>query len=91
MDITVANQVYDVLVSICGANEHDRESFLYHQTSDTPPTEWRFCGALGFGGKFWRAGESYKPWYVNCYREDRTSKREKIIDAANEALARLWS
>ena len=49
-----ANAVYDVLVQECGAaGGHDRESFVSQQTTDEI-AEWRFCGKLGFGGKFWR-------------------------------------
>jgi len=40
---TQANTVWDVLVEGWDANESDRSNFVYHMTSDSPPTEWR-CG-----------------------------------------------
>jgi len=63
MTIEKANQVYDILVTSCGAPEPDRESFVFDQTGDSPAREWRFQGTLGFGGKFW--GDTFN---VSCYR-----------------------
>ena len=83
-----ANAIYDVLVQECGAFEDERQRFVYHQTHDPEEQlrEWRFCGKLGFGGKFWRnAGRLY----VNCYNKDMTKKRQKMIDRADERLAKL--
>jgi hypothetical protein len=83
----MAHKVFDVLVHVAGASEHSRNEFVYHYTlSDRPPTEWRFGGTLGFGGKFWRANDK---WYVTCYREDGSVERQKTIDEANASLAAL--
>jgi len=80
-----ANAVYDILVRVCGASETERQSFVIHQTTEDV-TEWRFCGSLGFGGKFWHnAGRIY----VNCYREDETPERLKCIEEANKSLGAL--
>ena len=90
------NKVYDILVEECEAYDggHERENFLYHQMKETtpddpysgPPTEWRFQGALGFGGKFWRNNGKL---YVNCYSEDSCPEREEMIEKANKRLAVL--
>ena len=80
-----ANAIFDILVKECGAFDDDRLGFVYNQTAE-PVSEWRFCGKLGFGGKFWRNNGK---WYVNCYREDETPKRMKMIEAANKRLELL--
>ncbi len=80
-----ASKVYDLLVSIGGANELDRNSFIYHHSeSKEGCSEWRFSGKLGFGGK-------YRSIYntVDCYREDETPERLKIIAELNDALAKI--
>lgn len=51
-----------------------------------PSKEWRFQGALGFGGKFRINGNKPHP-YVDCYREDRTPARLAMIERANARLA----
>ena len=76
-----ANAVYDILVQECGASETERSNFLIAQSQDEI-SEWRFCGKLGFGGKFWRNPDMY----VNCYGEDMNSERMEIIFKANERL-----
>jgi hypothetical protein len=82
----VWNKVYDILVEECGAHESERSSFLFHQGEKDYPSEWRFCGKLGFGGKFWRNSGRL---YVNCYNEDETLERLEAIKRANERLAKL--
>ena len=90
LTIEQARNVWAVLVEECGATRD--HGFVHHQTSEHV-TEWRFIGALGFGGKFWRT-RSRRPdgswgdwWHVNCYSEDETPARLAMIDRAN---ARLW-
>lgn len=86
-----ANAIYDILVQECGAREDERPSFLFHQTAEQV-SEWRFCGKLGFGGKFWRQGGSLftkELIYVDCYKEDRTPERQAMIEAASKRLAAL--
>lgn len=73
----LAHAVYDVLVNVCGAAEGDRYSFIYSATRGTL-SEWRFCGHLGFGGKY--RAESFR---VDCYSEDETPERLEIIERAN--------
>jgi hypothetical protein len=85
-----ANAVYDILVQECGASEtylscSERGHFIQQQI-EREVTEWRFCGNLGFGGKFWRIGGRL---YVSCYRDDETPERLKMIEAANKRLAAL--
>lgn len=90
-----ANKVYDLfvsigghqylLVSIGGAYEPDRYSFIYHHTKDKDGcSEWRFSGKLGFGGKY-ISGRNR----VDCYREDETPERIKLMDELNSALAKI--
>jgi hypothetical protein len=81
------NEVYDILMKQAGAiGGWQRESFVFHFMQSEPPREWRFQGLLGFGGKFWRNDGRI---YVNCYSEDRTPARERMIEATNKALDEL--
>lgn len=50
--------------------------------------EFRFVGSLGFGGKVWSTSRD-RPAYVNCYSEDETPERLKVIEQANARLAAL--
>lgn len=80
-----ANKIYDLLVSIGGAYEPERDSFIYHHTkSKGGCDEWRFSGKLGFSGKY-RSGYNK----VDCYREDETPERIKLMNVLNDALANL--
>jgi hypothetical protein len=79
-------KVYDILVEECGAHESERDSFIINQLEKDHPREWRFCGSLGFGGKFWRNSGRL---YVNCYNEDATPKRLAMIEKANARLEKL--
>lgn len=85
MNKNKANAIYCILVQECGALEKQRDHFVYCQTTEEV-IEWRFCGNLGFGGKFWRNSGRL---YVNCYREDETPEIQKMIEAANKRLALL--
>jgi hypothetical protein len=79
---TLFNRVYDLLVSIGGASETERRGFLYSHTEDKfGCDEWRFCGHLGFGGKF-----RSRRFTVDCYRESETPERLRIIAELNTAL-----
>jgi hypothetical protein len=93
---TEASAIWAVLVGHAGASTDpfDRENFVHHQTSDQPPTEWRFQGGLGFGGKFrrqrvWVGDQLREAWFVDCYPEDATPDRQAAIDTTNAALAEL--
>ena len=58
---------------------------------DTPPRghvchEYRFIGALGFGGKFRNNGNNDNVPYVDCYFESLTPARQAMMDRANARL-----
>jgi hypothetical protein len=81
--------VWDILVAHAGALEEDRVRFVQaclKKDRFRHLTEWRFCGHLGFGGKFWRNDGRL---YISCYKEDQTKKTQKIIDKVNVLLAEL--
>ena len=85
-----ANDVYDLLVSIGGAEEASRESFvLYSGEKEDSVSEWRFQGHFGFGGKFrtrWGNGKNKHDWYVDLYPEDDTVERSGLVKILNEKL-----
>jgi len=83
----LANAVWDVLVDCAHASNHEwqREAFVNYATGRTEISEYRFQGALGFGGKV-RIGSE---WQVTCYSEDANVRREAIIKRTNQALAEL--
>ena len=83
----IAAKIYDILVAEAGASLEwkAKEHFTDLQSSEYV-TEFRFCGKLGLGGKFWRNGGR---WYINCYPDDSTPERERIIKATNERLQAL--
>lgn len=86
-------EVYQVLVEECGANPDKLVYFTLNQgrqNVNRMPSEYRFMGALGTGGKFYRATGDTR-WYVTCYHEDRTPERAAMIERANERLAKLHS
>lgn len=96
MTLEQANAVYDILVAHAGAQEVGRADFVFQQTSERWPTEYRFGGSLGFGGKFWRLPLPFRVgsdanWYVTAYPEDMDRRPEirQEIDATNAALAVL--
>lgn len=93
----VANQIWDIIVETCGANDHpdswDRQSFVNFASADEATqkdrgswTEWRFCGSFGFGGKVWNNGD----FYVTCYKEEETRANLKRVQAANARLSALY-
>lgn len=85
MDEAQANAVFDVLVTHAGASELTRDEFVYHQTHGRCD-EFRFIGALGFGGKFWQ-----RDWRVSAYPEDvkRDPSKQQVVNETNAALAEL--
>lgn len=84
MNETTANAIYDLLQEHCEASDYWRENFVHEQTHGC--REYRFQGALGFGGKFYSDRDA---WRVGCYREDDTPERLAMIDIANAALVEL--
>ncbi len=80
-----ANKIYNLLVSIGGADESERDDFIYHHcTSEYECTEWRFCGNLGFGGKYRSVWNG-----VSYYPEDETLKHIEIRDKLNFELKNI--
>ena len=77
-----ARAVYAVLVEECGAPVISFDDFVSVFTGTSPTQEWRFCGDLGFGGKF-----RHPEMRVNCYPEDETPVRLAVIQQANARLA----
>ena len=88
MNAKTANKIYDILEKECGAWVSEREGFVYHQVNDEEDltSEWRFCGKLGYGGKFWRANDRL---YVNYYNEDQTKERDAMVERANKLLEQI--
>ncbi len=81
MNSNLANRIYDILVQEADAMESQRDNFIRHHTGKENCYEWRFCGSLGFGGKF-----RSERMTVDCYPEDSTKEREKIITRTNDRL-----
>ncbi len=83
--ISYYTKVYDLLVQHCGAREVTRANFIYHHARCKEGCdEFRFCGDLGHGGKYY-SRESR----VTCYKEDETPERLAAIEAGNHALKKL--
>lgn len=89
-----AEAVYDILVAHAGVDERNRDEFVRHQTSQYR-SGYRFVGALGQGGKFWRNygprpdGTYGEVWYVNAYGEDMTEARRHAIYVTDALLETL--
>jgi len=85
MNKTKANNIYDILVTEGGANPSNRDSFVHYVTEDHD-AEWRFCGSLGFGGKFYH--NCGRIW-VSCYSEDMNPERQATIHLITSKLEAL--
>ena len=80
-----AEEVYDVLVREAQAPDGDwRQSFVMEFTGDQPTSQWRFCGSLGFGGKF-----RFPRLVVDCYPEHETPENLATITRTNAQLDQL--
>lgn len=84
------DKCWAILVEQAGAynNSQDRRHFVEvclenHGKEDL---EFRFCGSLGFGGKFRRY---LGLLYVDCYPEDATKERLETVKRVNLLLAQL--
>ena len=86
----VADKVYSIIVRNCLGREptHDRASFVYWLTQEKNGNEYRFCGWLGFGGKFYR---TWDRWYVNQYPEDEIPETRMMESLANRELLDLYT
>jgi hypothetical protein len=84
-----AQAAYDVVTNNCGAPVHARNPCAFHFTrwNGRAPTEFRFQGDLGFGGKLYLSRA--RGFYVDTYPEDRTQSRAAAIEAANAELASI--
>lgn len=76
-------QVWPVLVTECGADPDGLDNFV---ATWPECREYRFQGALGFGGKVWA---NLGKVYVTCYPENETAVRHAMIEAANARLAQM--
>lgn len=92
-----ALEVLRILQEECGfaRDAMNDESFVRtiqapHPTENHHCGEYRFCGAIGFGGKFRNNGNNNNVPYVDCYREDQTPDRLAMIERANKRLAVLF-
>lgn len=84
----MALRIWNVLVEHVGVynSKRERESFVYLQTKRNCQ-EYRIQGKLGFGGKF---RNNHLPWYIDCYPEDSTPERARVIEVVNEKLKMLY-
>ena len=85
----VASRIFDALVAHASAcnTGWSRRDFIQILSRQSGCREYRFQGALGFGGKFWNDSGR---WRVTCYSEDETVERLKSIAVTNAALRELW-
>lgn len=98
IDEAKARAVLKILVEDCGHRVIDPRDGEALVRSITVPNsgpngdcrEYRFMGALGFGGKFRNNGNHDNTPHVDCYREDETPARLKMIETANERLKALF-
>lgn len=83
-----ARDVWDILESECDAGEKGEDQFVLTMTQpEHPTTEYRFQGALGFGGKF---NIDYNRWYVSYYTENETPYLNLCEARANARLHHLY-
>lgn len=75
------HNIYDILVDKGGANEEDRFSFINAMLDKNKCYQWRFCGKLGFGGKYFTQLNE-----VSAYEEDCNSEVLILIHEINNDL-----
>ncbi len=78
-----ANIVWDLLVRYAKANETQRNDFVYFMKATYRPTEYRFMGYLGFGGKIYL--DKHK-WGIGYYQEDASAHRDNLVININKKL-----
>lgn len=86
IDAKIANRVWNVLLD-AGASERERDAWLSYAVGRDDIPEYRFRGALGFGGKVRLSGGGY--WHVYYYPEDKNEEREVLRHKINKALANI--
>lgn len=86
----MANRIWWVLVEECGCRDSMWEHYSFicclSEEGRGFSHEYRFQGALGFGGKFYN---NCGRWWVGCYRENRTPERDEMISRANTRIVGL--
>lgn len=80
MDQIAHSHVWAILAKECGARPEMPDDFPRQWPKCV---EYRFIGALGFGGKIWATREG---WYVTNYPENDTPERNEMRARANKAL-----
>lgn len=82
----VAERIWAVLVANAGANPSTLSCDQFVYVCGRGVSEYRFCGALGSGGKVWIEPER---WRVSCYWENETPVTKKIVSDTNQRLTEL--
>lgn len=85
---STAAEVWRILRAEAGASSSgtERDYFIQYVVGRDNVPEFRFQGALGFGGKVYlRGGE----WGVYYYPEDRNAERDAIVERTNTALSQV--
>ena len=85
---TNAAEVWRILRAEAAASSRaiERDCFILYARGREDVPEYRFQGALGFGGKvYFREGR----WGVYYYPEDRNPERDAIQERTNAALAKV--
>jgi hypothetical protein len=97
IDDAQANGVVQILEEECGYTASERgydpmAARIIAPRSDGGHVcqEYRFGGALGFGGKFRNNGNNNNVPYVDCYQGHATKERLAMIERANERLRKLF-
>lgn len=85
-----AGVIYGLLVAGAGARdcEDERDCFIRYAAGQQD-VEWRFQGALGFGGKLYFDGWSVPR--IGCYPEDQTPARQAIIEKLNAKFRYMFT
>ena len=81
--------IFNVLEEICRASKLERDQFVFfHKPENLThfPSEYRFGGNLGSGGKFYISNRMHDRWYVDGWSTDMTDERLHVIDVANKRL-----
>ena len=87
-----ARRSLTILIEECGhrvLDPRDGEAFVRAVVKGC--MEYRFIGALGFGGKFRNNDNHENTPHVDCYREDESPARRKMIAAANARIAEIFA
>lgn len=92
IDASKVQDVIRILNETCAARIDERDAYGFTKyVTTTRDFEWRFCGALGFGGKLRQNSNRDGTPYVDCYREHETPERQAMIDEANKRLVDLFN